>query len=146
MNLEQVGRDWIAGWNSTDSEAFSRLFARDGEYLDPSFGIRRAGRDFVRMHHEIWRKAVPDFVMNARHIYVAARTVVVEATAEGTFSGGDLGGGKMKATNKLFRGWLIAVLNLNEAGEIATCREYYDRTIVPGGAEPPFDDLRSLMP
>jgi uncharacterized protein (TIGR02246 family) len=45
-SLEQVGRNWIAGWNSRDSEAFSRLYAPDGEYVDPSFGIRRKGRDF----------------------------------------------------------------------------------------------------
>jgi uncharacterized protein (TIGR02246 family) len=142
MNLEQVGRNWVAGWNSRDSEAFSRLYTPDGEYVDPSFGIRRTGRSFLRMHHEIWWKAVPDFVMTARHIHVAARSVIVEVTAEGTFSGGDLGGGKMKATKKAFRGWSIGVLEVNEAGEIMICREYYDRSIVPGGAQPPFDELR----
>jgi uncharacterized protein (TIGR02246 family) len=81
MNLEQVGRNWVAGWNSRDSEAFSGLYAPDGMYVDPSFGIRRVGRTFVRMHHEIWWKAVPDFVMTARHIHVAARSVIVEITA-----------------------------------------------------------------
>ena len=80
--------------------------------------------------------------MTARHIHVAARSVIVEVTAEGTFSGGDLGGGKMKATQKAFRGWSIGVLEVNEAGEIMICREYYDRSIVPGGAQPPFDELR----
>ena len=141
-SLEQVGRNWIAGWNSRDSEAFSRLYAPDGEYADPSFGIRRKGRDFVRMHHELWWKAIPDFVMKERHIRVADRSVVVEITAEGTFSGGDLGGGKMKATQKAFRGWTIAVLELNEVGEIVVCTEYYDRSIVPGGEQPPFGELR----
>src|SRR6516162_4280857 len=53
MNLEQVGRNWVAGWNSRDSEAFSRLYAPDGMYADPSFGIRRVGRTLVRMHHQI---------------------------------------------------------------------------------------------
>jgi hypothetical protein len=57
-------------------------------------------------------------------------------------SGGDLGGGKMKATKKVFRGWSIGVLEVNEAGEIMICREYYDRSIVPGGAQLPFDELR----
>ena len=92
MNLEQVGHNWVAAWNSRDSEAFSRLYAPDGMYVDPSFGIRRVGRTLVRMHHEIWWKAVPDFVMTARHIHVAARSVIVEITAEGTFSGIDLCG------------------------------------------------------
>jgi hypothetical protein len=59
--------------------------------------------------------------MTARHIHVAARSVIVEVTAEGTFSG-VLGGGKMKATKKAFRGWIIAVLEVNEAGEIIICR------------------------
>jgi hypothetical protein len=94
------------------------------------------------MHHEIWWKAIPDFVMKARHIRVADRSVVVEVTADGTFSGGDLGGGKMKATQKAFHGWSIAVLDVNEVGEIVVCREYYDRSIVPGGEQPPFDELR----
>jgi hypothetical protein len=94
------------------------------------------------MHHELWWKAIPDFVMKERHIRVADRSVVVEITAEGTFSGGDLGGGKMKATQKAFRGWTIAVLELNEVGEIVVCTEYYDRSIVPGGEQPPFGELR----
>ena len=143
MNLEQVGRNWVAAWNSRDSEAFSRLYAPDGMYVDPSFGIRRVGRTLVRMHHEIWWKAVPDFVMTARHIHVAARSVIVEITAEGTFSGIDLCGGNMKATKKAFRGWSIAVLDVNDVGEITICREYYDRSLVPGGAQPPFDELRA---
>ena len=142
MNLEQVGRNWVAAWNSRDSEAFSRLYAPDGMYVDPSFGIRRVGRTLVRMHHEIWWKAVPDFVMTTRHIHVAARSVIVEITAEGTFSGIDLCGGNMKATKKAFRGWSIAVLDVNDVGEITICREYYDRSLVPGGAQPPFDELR----
>jgi uncharacterized protein (TIGR02246 family) len=142
MSSEQVARNWIAGWNSRDSEAFARLFAPDGEYVDPSFGIRRKGRDFIRTHHEIWWKAIPDFVMKARHIHVASRSVIVEVTVEGTFSGGDLGGGKMKATQKPFHGWTIAVLDVNAASEIVVCREYYDRSIVPGGEQPPFGELR----
>ena len=85
---------------------------------------------------------MPDFVMTARHIHVAARIVIVEITAEGTFSGIDLWGGNMKATKKAFRGWSIAVLAVNEVGEITICREYYDRSLVPGGAQPPFDELR----
>jgi hypothetical protein len=45
--------------------------------------------------------------------------VFCRVTAEGTFSGGDLGGGKMKATNKVFRGWSIGVLEVNDAGVLA---------------------------
>jgi hypothetical protein len=48
----------------------------------------------------------------------------------------------MKATQKAFHGWSIAVLDVNEVGEIVVCREYYDRSIVPGGEQPPFDELR----
>jgi hypothetical protein len=48
----------------------------------------------------------------------------------------------MKATKKAFRGWSIAVLDVNEVGEITICREYYDRSLVPCGAQPPFDELR----
>jgi len=59
----------------------------------------------------------------------------------GTFSGGDLGGGKLKATFKSFRARAISVLELNEQSQILACTEYYDRSTMPIGDETPFDHL-----
>jgi steroid delta-isomerase-like uncharacterized protein len=142
MNVEDVGRRWVAGWNSKDSVAFSMLFAPDGVYIDPAFGRLARGRDLVRKHHKTWWNAIPDFQMTAEHIHVADNAIIVQAVGQGTFSGRDLGE-IMKATSKPFRGRIVAVLELNSTGEITSCTEYYDRAIIPGGEKPPLDDLTS---
>jgi uncharacterized protein (TIGR02246 family) len=144
MDGEDIGRRWVAGWNSNDSVAFSMLFAPDGAYIDPSYGRLARGRDLVRKHHEYWWDAIPDFQMTAERILVADNTVVVQVVGQGTFSGRDLAGGKMKASSRPFRGRTVAILDLNSEGEITTCTEYYDRAIIPGGEKPPFDDLASM--
>jgi len=141
MSIENVGRNWVDGWNSRDSVAFSMLFAPEGKYIDPSFGIVQRGRASVRMHHEKWWSAIPDFRMTVERIYVADGAIIVQVIGEGTFSGADLAGGKMKATHLPFRGRTAAILEFDGRGEITTCTEYYDRAIIPGGAKPPFDHL-----
>ena len=55
------------------------------------------------------------------------------------------GGGKRKPTFKSFRARAIAVLELNEDGQILACREYYDRSTMPIGDETPFDDLAEAL-
>ena len=141
MNAENMGERWVAAWNSEDSVAFSMLYSPNGKYIDPSFGIVQRGRDAIRMHHEKWWNAIPDFRMVAERIHVANGAVIVQVIGEGTFSGADLAMGKMKATSLPFRGRTAAVLELDDDGKIAWCTEYYDRAIIPGGAKPPFDQL-----
>jgi hypothetical protein len=65
----------------------------------------------------------------------------VKTVCYGTFSGGDLGGGKLKATFKSFRARAISVLELNEQSQILACTEYYDRLTMPIGDGTPFDHL-----
>jgi uncharacterized protein (TIGR02246 family) len=141
MSAEDTADKWVAGWNSKDSVAFSMLYALDGRYMDPSFGLVQRGREAIRSHHEKWWNAIPDFRMIAEHVHVADGAVIVQVIGEGTFSGSNLAGGEMKATSLPFRGRTCAVLELNDHGEIACCTEYYDRAIIPGGAKPPFDQL-----
>jgi ketosteroid isomerase-like protein len=141
MNAENMGEKWVAGWNSKDSVAFSMLYSPHGKYIDPSFGIVQRGREAISSHHEKWWNAIPDSRMIAERIYVTDGAVIVQVIGEGTFSGADLAGGKMKATSLPFRGRTCAVLELDDDGKIACCTEYYDRAIIPGGAKPPFDHL-----
>ena len=141
MDVVAVAEKFCAGWTSLDSEAFSMLFAPEGSYTDIAFGITRRGRDKVREHHRIWRTAVPVFVMLKEHAYGSGSTVIVKTVCYGTFSGGDLGGGKLNATFKSFRARAISVLELNEQAEILACTEYYDRSTMPIGDETPFDHL-----
>jgi uncharacterized protein (TIGR02246 family) len=141
MNAEGIAEKWVAGWNSKDSVAFSTLYSLDGKYIDVSFGIVQRGRDAICSHHEIWWNSIPDFRMIAERIHLADGAVTVQAICEGTFSGADLPGAKMKATSLPFRARTCAVLELDDQGEIACCTEYYDRAIMPGGAKPPFDQL-----
>ena len=141
MNAESIGEQWVAGWNSKDSVAFSMLYSLDGKYIDVSFGIVQRGRGAIRSHHEKWWNAIPDFRMIAERIHVADGAGIVQVIGEGTFSGADLARGKMKATSLPFRGRTCAVLELDDQGKIACCTEYYDRAIIPGGAKPPLDQV-----
>jgi uncharacterized protein (TIGR02246 family) len=140
MDIVAIGDRWIAGWSSPDSDAFARLYALDGRYTDVAFGITRSGRNYVRRHHMHWRNAVPDFVMTRETVRAAANAVIVQAHCTGTFSGDDLVGGLLKATHKPFRCRTIAVLDLNEHHEIEWCTEYYDRSVMPGGASTPYNE------
>jgi hypothetical protein len=67
------------------------------------------------------------------HAYESASTVIVKTVCYGRFSGGDLGGGKLKATFKSFRARAISVLELNEQSQILACAEYYERSTMPIG-------------
>ena len=101
MNVVSIADRFCAGWTSLDAEAFSTLFAPEGSYMDIAFGITRRGRDQVREHHRIWRTAVPEFAMLNERAYESGSAVIVKTICYGTFSGGDLGGGKLKATPAL---------------------------------------------
>ncbi len=57
-----IGQRWADAWNARTPEGFVDLYAKDGEYFDVTFGIRRRGHDLLGQHHSIWRSAVPDFV------------------------------------------------------------------------------------
>src|SRR5215831_1021671 len=72
---------------------------------------------------------------------MSTHTNRVPPVCYGTFSGGDLGGSKLKATFKSFRARAISVLELNEHSQILACTEYYDRSTMPIGDETPFDHL-----
>ncbi|WP_423787668.1 ester cyclase, partial [Klebsiella pneumoniae] len=76
----------------SDAASFADLFAENGEYMDPAFGILRHGRQFVRIHHESWRRSIPDFCMKTERIIAGESVVVVQAIGEGTFDGENLGG------------------------------------------------------
>ncbi len=117
------------------------LFAPEGCYTDIAFGITRRGRDQVREHHRIWRTAVPEFAMLREHAYESGSTVIVKTVCYGTFSGADLGGGKLKATFRSFRARAISVLELNEQSQILACTEYYDKSTMPIGDATPFNHL-----
>ncbi|GAB7003286.1 hypothetical protein JCM18899A_07570 [Nocardioides sp. AN3] len=135
-----IARQWADAWSAPTPESFVDLYAEDGEYFDVTFGVRRRGHDLIATHHRLWRAAVPDFVMSVDYAHTGDGLVVVEVTGRGTFSGDDLGGGKMKATGKAFSGRSAAVLVLDQELKIISCREYYDRAVMPGGAATPFGE------
>ena len=141
QTLENIGRFWVERWSKSNSDEFAELFREDGEYLDAAFGALRRGRDFMKLHHQLWHRAVSGFRMTPERITTGDAIVVVQAIGEGTFSGESLGGGKMAATGKAFRARLCAVLAIGDDAKIARCSEYYDRSLMPGGQEAPFRDL-----
>lgn len=139
--LENIGRLWVKRWGRSNSDEFADLFTEDGEYLDPAFGVFRRGRDFMKLHHQIWHRAISDFRMTSEGIIAGDAVVVVQAIASGTFNGESLAGGKMAATGKPFHGRMCAVLAVGEGDRIARCTDYYDRGLMPGGLETPMRDL-----
>jgi len=136
-----IGHQWVAAWNSPTPEPFVDLYADDGEYVDITFGIRRRGHDLIRLHHQNWRAAIPDFVMSLDKAHVGDMFVVVEGVGRGTFSGRDLGEGLIKATMRPFVGRTAAVLALTPSLKIQSCHEYYDRSLMPGGGKAPFGQI-----
>ena len=144
QSLENIGRSWVAGWSASDSDAFAKLFREDGEYVDPAFGAFRRGRDFMKLHHQLWHRAISGFRMTPERFIAGDAVVVVQAIGEGTFDGESLGGGKVVTTGKTFRARLCAVLDVADDGKIARCSEYYDRSLMPEGQQAPFPDLDHL--
>lgn len=142
--LENVGRLWVERWSKPDPDAFAELFREDGEYMDPAFGILRRGRQFVKIHHQGWYRAISGFRMSAEQIIAGDSVVIVQAIGEGTFDGENLGGATMIATGKAFRARLCAVLVIDDDGRIVRCTEYYDRSLMPGGQPAPLRDLDNL--
>lgn len=141
MAIGAVADKFCAGWTSMDAAAFSELFAPDGYYIDIAFGVKRQGRNLIQDHHKLWRTAIPEFVMLNEESYEAGLVVTVKTVCYGKFSGGDLGGGKLKATGKSFRARAISVLELNDQFQIKACTEYYDRLTMPMGEATLFDNL-----
>lgn len=132
-----VAQQFVNACNIPTPEAFVDLYADDGEYFDVTFGIRRRGHELLRTHHANWRSAVPDFVMTLLDAQAGDGFVVAEVIGRGTFNGTDLGGGTMKATMKAFTGRSAAILTLTPSLKIQSCHEYYDRSVMPGGATTP---------
>ena len=66
--------------------------------------------------------------------------MIVKFVCYGTFSGGDHGGSKLKATFKfvLSSSYLG---ELNEQSQKLACTEYYDRSTMSIGEETPFNHL-----
>jgi ketosteroid isomerase-like protein len=141
MSVGAVADNFCTGWASADSKAFSMLFASDGYYIDIAFGIKRRGRDLIQAHHNFWHTALPGFLMVKEDAYESGLIVTVKTICYGTFSGGDLGGGKLRATGKSFRARAISVLELNDQLQIKACTEYYDRLTMPMGEPTLFDSL-----
>ncbi|UGY16295.1 ester cyclase [Bradyrhizobium septentrionale] len=148
MNVEQVARHWLDQLQKPNSDAFARLFTQNGRYIDPAFGLARQGRDFVRLHHKKWHAAVPDFRANVERVLVDGQTAVIQYEATGTFDGEPLGAGEnaIQPTHKRFKARVVIVLDLDDDGQVKTCTEYYDRSIMPDGATTPYaDDPRGLQ-
>ncbi|MBN3782865.1 ester cyclase [Burkholderia sp. Ac-20345] len=142
MNVRKMAVGWLDRLQNQDSEEFARLFSVDGLYVDPAFGLVRRGRDFVKLHHRRWHAAVPDFRCKAERVLVEGRTATIQYEAEGTFSGESLGAGEriILPTHQSFRARGLIVLDYDESGQVISCTEYYDRSIMPCGEKPPFDD------
>ena len=143
-SMTDIGRQFIARWESTDADAFADMFSENGEYVDTAFGLLRRGRDFMRNHHRLWHRAISDFHITEERIITGETDIVVLAICEGIFDGESLGGGIIVATGKHFRARLCIVLAIDESGKIARATDYYDRSLMPEGHKAPMRDLDAI--
>lgn len=148
MNVTDIATRWLYQLLQPDSAAFADLFTEDGQYVDPSWGLVRRGREFVRLHHRKWHAAVPDFKAELERVLVDGMTTILLYEGTGTFNGEPLGSGEntMQPTNLPFKARAVIVLDLDENGLVKCCTEYYDRSIMPMGVKTPYaDDPRGLQ-
>lgn len=148
MNVTDIATRWLDQLQQPDSVAFADLFTEDGLYVDPSWGLARQGREFVRLHHRKWHAAVPGFKAELERVLVDGMTAILLYKGTGTFDGEPLGAGEnmMQPTNRPFKARAVIVLDLDENGLVKCCTEYYDRSIMPMGVKTPYaDDPRGLQ-
>ena len=142
MNVTDIATRWLDQLQQPDSAVFADLFTEDGLYVDPSFGLARKGREFVRLHHRKWHAAVPDFKANLERVLVDGLMAVLLYEGTGTFTGEPLGSSEnpIQPTHRPFKARAVIVLDLDENGFVKCCTEYYDRSIMPMGVKTPFAD------
>ena len=119
--LSNLARRLVDSWNRGDGRAFASLFTPAAEYVTGA-GERIRGREAI--------SALLDRVAPAAQVSVVGQPVVRRdaGSAEVTFtwSSADAGGGPRHgsitcACIRQGSGWLIEVLNNNEAGDAASC-------------------------
>jgi uncharacterized protein (TIGR02246 family) len=148
MDIYQLANGLMETYRTTDSDAYAKLFAEDGFFIDPAYGLKRQGRDLVRLHHHKWLAAVPDWKIVVERVLVDGQSAIVMWEGSGTFSGEPLGAGAntVHPTHKFFKARLILELDFDAAGLIKSCTEYYDNNILPLGKKAPYaDDPRGLQ-
>lgn len=143
MNVTDIATRWLDQLQQPDSVAFANLFTEDGLYVDPSWGLARQGREFVRLHHRKWHAAVPDFKAELERVLVDDMTATLLYEGTGTFDGESLGAGEnlMQPTHRAFKARAVIILDLDENGLVKCCTEYYDRSIMPMGVKTPYADV-----
>jgi hypothetical protein len=142
MNVADTAIRWLDQLLHPDSAAFAELFTEDGMYVDPAFGLARKGREFVRLHHQKWHAAIPDFGAKIERVLVDGLTATLLYEGWGTFNGKPLGMGEnaLQPTNRQFKARAVIILDLNESGLVKCCTEYYDRSVMPMGVKTPYAD------
>jgi SnoaL-like domain len=142
VNVTDAAARWFEHLLQSDSIGFADLFAEDGMYVDPGYGLARRGREYVRLHHHNWHASVPDFNAKLERVLVDGLTAILLYEGTGTFNGEPLGAGEkaVQPTNRPFKARAVIVLDLDENGLVTCCTEYYDHSIMPMGVEAPYAD------
>lgn len=142
MDVIHIATQWLDKLQQPDSVEFANLFTEDGMYVDPSWGLARQGREFVRLHHRKWHAAVPDLKASLERVLVDGMTAILLYEGTGTFNGEPLGAGEntLQPTHRPFKARAVIVLDLDADGLVRCCTEYYDRSIMPAGIKTPYAD------
>jgi len=91
----------MAAWDTHDTDAFTRLFADDFEYTDPSAPGPMRSKEEVKAYMEAWYTAFPDMRAAETNRVVGEDSVAVEVEFTGTNTGPlAMGGQTIPATGR----------------------------------------------
>lgn len=101
MDVIHIATQWLDKLQQPDSVEFANLFTEDGMYVDPSWGLARQGREFVRLHHRKWHAAVPDLKASLERVLVDGMTAILLYEGTGTFNGEPLGAARIRCSQPI---------------------------------------------
>lgn len=133
MSHDSVPQRWAEAWSATPpneaaAQAWQNLYSPSAVYTDHAFQITRKGRQTLKRHWEIWRTAMPDFVLTIAEstpseVLPDGRTrYSIRTNNNGTFTGEFP---RRKASGNKFYFRAVVDLVVSKEGLIDSIEEWY---------------------
>ena len=122
--VEKFFDEYVAAWNSHDTEKIAEFFAEDGIHEDVAVGSIFHGKTELKAGLAPLFAACPDFKLELKKLFVAGNWVAQEWVMSGTQIG-DFSGLGIAATGKRFSVRGASITELRD-GKIARNTDYWD--------------------
>lgn len=122
--VEKVFHEYIAAWNSHDTEKIAEFFTEDGVHEDVAVGSVFHGKRELEAGLNPLFAACPDLKLELKTLFVAGNWVAQEWVMSGTQTG-DFGGLGIAATGKRFSVRGASITKLRDV-KIARNTDYWD--------------------